>query len=305
MKPFNLLFTIFIFLIICSSIRADQESVMNNTDENEYIYIFKNFVYRDNEAWDRYDRLTRTGYEEFYVVEHEEYVVISKYQTVSYNRSTEIIDYLGIPDTFNGKPVKIIGRAAFYEVKIKTLKLPAYLEIIERNAFWGSNVENILFNNTLKTIGEEAFTLSHIKNLIIPDSVTRIDRGAFSPNWIENLIIGNGIKTISESAFFYGSISTVILPETLEVIEELAFSGNPIEKIIIPDSVYRIGRSAFSSLNEIIIGDNVELVLGTFYTELNKFIEFYYENNRRGGKYIMEYRRVYDGAEEYWEYEEI
>jgi hypothetical protein len=304
-KPFNLLFTVFIILISCSSIKADQESVMNNPDENEYIRMYKNFVYRENQAWDRYDRLTRTGYEEFYIVEHEEYVVISKYQTVSYNRFTEIIDYLGIPDTFNGKPVKIIGRSAFDGVKIKTLKLPTYLEIIERDAFWGSNVEEILFNNTLKTIGEKAFTLSHIKNLIIPDSVTRIDRRAFSPNRIENLIIGNGIKTITANAFFYGSISTIIFPETLEVIEELAFSGNPIGKIIIPDNVYRIGQSAFSTLKEIIIGDNVELAIGLSYTDMNRFIEFYIKNNRRGGKYIMEYRPGYGGREEYWEYEEI
>jgi hypothetical protein len=303
MKPFYLLLTVFILFVTCSPKKTEHESVMPIPDEEGFIWITKNFVYRENGTWDKYVRLTETGYEEFYVVEHDEYVVISEYNSFPNYGFEEKIDYVEIPDTFSGKPTKIIGRAAFYERKIKKLKLPAYLEIIERDAFWGSNVEEILFNDMLKIIGEDAFTLSHVKNLIIPDSVIRIDCGAFSPNWIENLIIGNGIKTITERAFFYGSISTVILPETLEVIEELAFSGNPIEKIIIPDSVHRIGQSAFPKINEITIGDNVELAIGTTYTDMNRFIEFYNENNKRGGKYIMEYRRGYDGAEEYWEYE--
>jgi len=303
MKIMYLSLVIFLFSSSCSLKKGISNDTIRAPDENDW-EIIKYYDTKRGESRDFYGRMAEAGYEIYYIIERENHIEISGYavQPLSFER---IIDYLEIPDKFNEKPVKIIRGSAFYEEKIKTLKLPAYLEVIEQSAFHSSDIEEIVFNDRLEKIGKGAFVGIRVKNLIIPDSVTEIGSGAFYINRIENLIIGNNIKIISGSAFSNGNIKTVIFPETLEVIENSAFWYNPIEKIIFPDSVYKIGANAFSSLKEIQIGNGVELGISEAYSEFNLFVEFYNRNNKKRGTYKMEFKYVYDGLDGYWIYNGI
>ena len=236
----------------------------------------------------------------FWCVENEDYVEIGKFQPSPVSRAFE---YFEIPEFINKKPVKIIGNSAFYGVKIKTVKLPPYVEVIKESAFQGSNIENIIFNDALQEIGVGAFETCRIGNLVIPDSVTEIKPYAFSTSNIGSVTIGKGIKKISPGVFSGAKVKTVSLPDTLEVIEESAFWYCEIKEIVIPGSVHTIGRDAFSDnpLSEITIGANVVLgPSGRSDREFNSFIDFYHKNNRRAGKYVKSYND--NDREYYWEY---
>ena len=258
-----------------------------------------------------YTRITEGSYEEFYFVENANSVELSRYRFFPFDTEANpdeiTVVYLEIPDTFNGKPVKIIGDFAFYGTRMTTLKLPTYLEMIGKEAFWGSYVEEILFNETLALIDEGAFTLSNVKDLVIPDSVTTLGNKAFTSSWTEHLRLGSNLKTIGEYAFSGNDIATVVFPETLEVIEPYAFFSNSISKVTIPANVYRIGHNAFDSISEVTIGANVELVeIDTYgqYTYWNDFAVFYNRNGRRAGTYRTSERLVPGGVESYWLHEE-
>ena len=247
----------------------------------------------------------------FLCYEHDDYIEISNFglysifpETIIENIYYHIFDYLEIPDFINNKPVKAIGRHAFSDIKIRTIKLPLYLEIINEYAFSASNIEEIIFNDYLRVIGEYAFVGSRMKNLTIPDTVIDIGRNAFWLSRIENLIIGNGIKVLRQDVFNAGSLITVTLPESLELIEEAAFWYTGLERITIPENVYRIGVNAFSDnpLTEIIIGNNVEFELPFAYNEFNRFINFYNNNNKRSGKYLLFRNNI--TREYFWEYNE-
>ena len=114
------------------------------------------------------------------------------------------------------------------------------------------------------------------------------------------------VKVIGESAFSFYEVKMrgVILPAYAEVIEENAFLHCQIKEIIIPDSVRTIGRDALSDnpFSQITIGADVAFTISESYKDFNTFIEFYYENDRKAGKYVRNYND--DDYEYYWEYEE-
>jgi hypothetical protein len=239
------------------------------------------------------------GNGEFWCIEHEGYVEIGKFSPSPVGRTFE---YFEIPAFINKKPVKAIGNAAFYDVKIKGVILPAYVEVIKDSAFHGSNIENIIFNDALKEIGVNAFVNSRIADLVIPDNVTEIAPYAFSTSNIGSVIIGKGIKKISPGVFSGANVKTISLPNTVEVIEENAFWYCEIKEIIIPDSVHTIGRDALSDnpFSAITIGADVAFTLSEDYKDFNAFIDFYHRNNRRAGKYVRSYND--NDREYYWEY---
>lgn len=92
--------------------------------------------------------------------------------------------------------VKVISSTAFYRSKIKKIKLPSSLEIIERGAF---------------------AECKELKKLVIPGSVKIIELEILCASGIEELIVENGVEIISEYAFFEcPKLRYVSLPESLK-----------------------------------------------------------------------------------------
>jgi hypothetical protein len=307
--PFDLLYNRFmkklmsplVLVLLLSSCKETQAPKNLNQRDYDIEVGIKGFTNAENEI--QY----HTKYGTFWCFEREDTIEIRSSQFDIEGFAT---DFLEIPDTINNKPVTIIGKEAFSGVKIKTLKLPKYLEIIDYYAFHGCFIKEIMFNETLKEIGKEAFVSCDVVNLVIPDSVLTIKERAFSANSIEHCIIGKNIKEINNNLFTYGRLKDVVLPEGLESIGEYAFWANNLEKITIPDSVHKINIEAFSEnpLTEIIIGDDVEIHESAFngsYPELNdeSFVDYYTKNNKKGGKYILKEKRL-DYMYYYWEYVE-
>jgi hypothetical protein len=314
-KYFFVLITI-LFLASCSSKKISAEETKNLPDENGFVEVIKYFdTSRKGISRDMYARPTDLGWENYFVIERENFVEINGYNFFPYEEDipdknkdenayykwlyTWKIDLVNIPDTINGKPVTIIGDEAFVSRRMKKLILPAHLKTIERWAFNGSQVEEIVFNEKLKTIGEKAFGMCYAKEVKIPDSVTEIAKGAFENNRIEHLILSKNMKTICDSSFSNGSIQSVVLPPKLEDIGDYAFWANSIEKITIPASVKNIGYEAFSSV-EITLGEDVFIKINERYSSLNEFAQFYNANNKQSGTYKMKARYAPGGMENYW-----
>ena len=92
---------------------------------------------------------------------------------------------LSIPESFRGKPVKVIGDAAFVcMTQIEKVTLPDSIEYIEEYAFQKcTTLKTVVFPKNLKSIDEAAFTgCTSLESVIIPDGSSTLEIGdrAFS-----------------------------------------------------------------------------------------------------------------------------
>lgn len=196
-----------------------------------------------------------------------------------------------IPDTYNGLPVKVIGKnafnalnssynppspfdnsnitsviigenveriedSAFYQSFIDgTLEIPDSVTYIGKNAFYLSRISNVIFGSGLTTIDNAAFNdCRYLVEIDIPDNVTQLGTNVFEKCRIaEKITIGTGIKIIGQYAFSSCyEVKTLILSSAVEAIGSFAFSGcSKLTEIIIPDSVIELGTYAFSHCTEV------------------------------------------------------
>ncbi len=199
-----------------------------------------------------------------------------------------------IPDS-----VEYIGKRAFSDTILKSVKLPENLKVLRKYAFSGcSYLEKISLPDNLTTIESGAVSYCHnLKKLSIPANVKKIEQGAFngltgletirvssknkkydsreSCNAIidtkeseliyacNNTVVPNSVKVIGSYAFSYcDKFETVELPEGVITIKSSAFEYNhKIKKLIIPSTVNKIENYILPFSNE------TEIVLKT--TKLN------------------------------------
>ena len=180
------------FIVRAAEAITDTEQATENKDEN-------GFVFKLNEDGESY---TVTGY------------------------TGPKVNQLNIPSSFNGKPVTIIGEAAFqFSMLFKSVIIP----------------------DTVTTIEYEAFSYTDVETVSIPESVTYIGKSAFAVCiYLRTVNIPSQIKVINEKTFTdCYKLNRIVLPEGLERIESSAFFGTGINSINIPDSVTYISFDAF------------------------------------------------------------
>lgn len=121
----------------------------------------------------------------------------------------EIILWWGdhIPDT-----VTTIGAYCFYGNEIKAIDIPASVDRIMNDAFYGC---------------------SELTEVYIPGNVNRIDDFAFACcASLRSVTVGDGVEAIGESAFDgCSSLVSISLPESVTDIGEYAFSGTSLADI--------------------------------------------------------------------------
>jgi hypothetical protein len=175
-----------------------------------------------------------------------------------------------VPDTFEGLPVKEIGKNAFNGAdvaNITSVVLPQGLKKIGENAFiYQVKLASVVIPNSVIEIGNEAFRqCSALKSIDIPDSVTTLGTSVFFQSGIERFTLGKGITVISNDLFRRCKLqSTVIIPEGVTEIGESAFLGNySFTSLTLPSTIKKIGSGAFSicdSLTTVSIPDSVETI---------------------------------------------
>lgn len=180
--------------------------------------------------------------------------------------------------TFNAINCSSCGSSydAAFPNTIETLSIGSGVKQIPSNFLYdGSQIESVIFPNTLTDIGRYAFRYSEkLTAAEIPEAVTWIGDGAFYgctaltsltfyatncsssgssgypafPSSISTLTIGDDVAKIPDYFLSNGSqIESVVFPKALTEIGRDAFRYNhELATVEIPEAVTRIGNNAFS-----------------------------------------------------------
>ena len=156
---------------------------------------------------------------------------------------------------------------------LMAITIPASVRSIGENAFWGSDLMSVTFEDgsALTSIGKNAFsTCESLMSVTIPSSVESIGENAFYRcTSLMSVTIPSSVTSIGESAFYRcTSLESVTIPSDVTSIGESAFSECAnLKSIEIPASVKTIGKYAFAGtgLTNVAIPEGVTTIKqGTF-----------------------------------------
>lgn len=170
--------------------------------------------------------------------------------------------------------ITAIGRAAFYEASLISVRLPESLKKIGESAFGYSDIAAVTVpdgvtsigdcafseceklkkvsfgkNSSLTSIGEYAFSYSYdLVDITLPESVSVIGEGVFCSTSIKTAVLPKGINKIPQNLFSYCyELESVVIPGGVKEIGNWAFDGcESLTEMIIPDGVQTLGEGAFN-----------------------------------------------------------
>ena len=194
-----------------------------------------------------------------------------------------------IPSTYEGLPVKSIGKEAFENcTELTSITIPNSVTSIEREAFKNCrNLTSITIPNSVMSIDSDTFYgCTGLTSITIPKTVTAIADRAFSGcTNIENVYISDigawcemGFGWDAATPLYYGAslylngelVTDLVIPEGVTKIEKFAFAWcKDLNSVTIPSSVTSIGNGAFTfcqNLTSVVIPQSVsEIGYGVFY----------------------------------------
>lgn len=127
---------------------------------------------------------------------------------------------LSVTDLVIPEGVEEIISYAFANTRIKNVKFPDSLAILNENAFYKCReLQNVDFGSGLDTIKGFAFqnctSLTHVK---LPPQMKSIERYAFGDSGVKNVELNEGLLLIHEGVFSGCKIDELRLPDSLENI---------------------------------------------------------------------------------------
>lgn len=173
-------------------------------------------------------------------------------------------DTFTVPTTFLKKNVTQIADQGFKNQKnLKKVILHDNIVTIDKNAFWGSGIEEIEILQSVTTIGNYAFyDCDSLVEITIPASVYSIGNCMFVN--CDNLVTVNYPVAANKIPWgmFDGckSLEFTIGDKVLE-IGGYAFRGNSMTNLTIPSHVKTIGESAYKqcmNLTNVVLEEGVE-----------------------------------------------
>ncbi|MDR1301530.1 MAG: leucine-rich repeat domain-containing protein [Treponema sp.] len=167
--------------------------------------------------------------------------------------------------------------------------IPEGITVIGKAAFYGVKLHSIVIPKGLVGIGEYAFAFTKLTTVSIPAGVTAIGEGAFAIKSLVAITVdqGNPCFTSADGVLFDKSLQTLItyprgkldtqytIPSCLRFIEDNAFAETLIRSVSIPRGLGAIGNYAFAhtALTSVSIPSSVSKI-GThafaFCEQLNK-----------------------------------
>lgn len=170
-----------------------------------------------------------------------------KHTTENY---AKVVAYTGIdidvtvPGSFidNGTRYTVIDiesqdeNGVFYPVDITSVTLPETVINIGGNTFANlGNMTYIDLPRSIQTIERYAFAGAGLRELVLPDNVRVVEESAFQNNNItSNLQLSGLIKKIEYDAFLnVGTVDEVVIPSTIDDIDEGAFAISRISRFSI------------------------------------------------------------------------
>lgn len=183
-----------------------------------------------------------------------------------------------IPETYDGKPVTVLAKEAFYgNSSIKSVYISDSITTIENIAISKcSSLEYIWIGASVNTLGENLFGMCDALTTFEVDKSNEkyqsIDGNLYSKSGDRLIHYANGkledtfvvpsnVKIIGYFAFSGSNLVNIVLPEGLTTLDNYAFSScDLLETVNIPDSVTSFGQYTFmncKSLKSINIPEGV------------------------------------------------
>ena len=190
-------------------------------------------------------------------------------EKIKFNEGLEVIGDKSFINTYNlttleiPNSVKTIGEDAFFSSNLIELILNEGLETIEPDAFYCSDLTTLEIPSTVKTIGSSAFHNSPLTDLALYEGIEIIDNSAFYNAELTTLEIPSTVKTIGNGSFRNSPITTLILKNgELETIGDYAFYNSDLTILEIPSKVKTIGSDAFynSILTTLTLHEDLETI---------------------------------------------
>lgn len=173
---------------------------------------------------------------------------------------------LEIPETIDGKTVRVLGTMMFFEKgsHLTKLRLPSSVRIIEADALEGcADLEELILNPGLISLGREFAGMCSLKEVTIPASVTEIDevssldfRLQFEPGgsyWTD----GSGIYHNTAEGMVFAGIQpgdereSYAIPEGTIRIESRALDRrNSLLSLCLPSTLKEIAPGALFSTGD-------------------------------------------------------
>lgn len=138
-----------------------------------------------------------------------------------------------------------------------------------------TNLENIIFPETLTTVDEKSFrNCTALTSVDLPDSITSISYQAFSDcSKLASAHLPGGLRTIPDKLFYQCALTSIDLPQMVGSIGDSAFYGNKLTTVTVPSVVRTIKNAAFgynTTLKTVYFtGTPVSLNSGVFQSSRN------------------------------------
>ena len=114
------------------------------------------------------------------------------------------VNFIAIPETYNGLPVTEIGYDAFNGCSsLETVSIPSSISVVQSGAFEGCrNLSDIAFSEDITIISSETFkNCINLTNFTIPSSVTEIGNRAFENSGLVEIDIPENVETMAANVF--------------------------------------------------------------------------------------------------------
>ncbi|MDR1971345.1 MAG: leucine-rich repeat domain-containing protein [Treponema sp.] len=123
-----------------------------------------------------------------------------------------------IPETINGIPVTVIGPAAFRNLALSSVILPATVVSIETLAFAHNELTDIELPQGLSVIGVSAFEDNKLTRVAVPESVKHLRYRAFHSNPVTAVSLS--VKAVVPRVFSKAALSRITIGSGTEVYLE-------------------------------------------------------------------------------------
>lgn len=174
-----------------------------------------------------------------------------------------------VPDQVEheGKTFSVTGlgfQSFRYNTSLDTLLLPATIEYIADEAFYGCRMKELRLPESVASIGKNVFTYSYFKAIEIPSSVTLIANGAFyRADSLQSVTVATGNTAYSslDGILFDKEASRLIcfppgkettaytVPSSTLALEDGAFAAQQyLKSIHLPSSTTVIGENVFENI---------------------------------------------------------
>ncbi|MBO5357553.1 MAG: leucine-rich repeat domain-containing protein [Clostridia bacterium] len=167
------------------------------------------------------------------------------FEYIEENGQITITGYTGksskvkIPQKIKGKYVASIGEYAFSdESHVKEVILPNSVSVIEKGAFFNSNLEKIELSENITYIGDFAFYHSNIEEIDLGDELIYIGSSAFERTKLTEITLPSTLEEIGSHAFSYTEIEDIYIPTRIKAIGTYAFSDTSLTKVTFASNCY-------------------------------------------------------------------